>query len=49
MIRSLFQQPHPEVDLLALVKTSLQTPTNTGIAMLVANTFALIAGGPWRH
>ena len=39
MIRSLFQQPHPEVDLLALVKTSLQTPTNTGIAMLVANIF----------
>src|SRR5262249_51125386 len=35
MIRSLFKKPHAEVDFQALVKASLQTPTNTGIAMLV--------------
>jgi len=39
MIHSLFKKPHPEVDFQALVKTSLQTPTNTGIAMLVADIF----------
>src|SRR5262249_3268013 len=39
MIGSLFKKPHPEVDFEALVKTSLQTPTNTGIAMLVADIF----------
>jgi microsomal epoxide hydrolase len=39
MIRSLFKKPHPELDLPALVKTTLQTPTNTGIAMLVADIF----------
>jgi non-heme chloroperoxidase len=39
MVRSLFRKPHPQVDFQALVKTSLQTPTNTGVAMLVADIF----------
>lgn len=41
MIRSLFKKPHPELDLPALVNTTLQTPTSTGAAMLVADIFGV--------
>jgi hypothetical protein len=49
MIRSLFKKPHPGVDFQALVKTSLQTPTSTGIAMWWQTSSALIAVGPWPN
>jgi non-heme chloroperoxidase len=39
MIHSTFKKPHPELDFPALVKNSLQTPTSTGIAMLVSDIF----------
>lgn len=39
MIHSIFKKPHPELDLAALVKTSLETPTSVGIAMLVSDIF----------
>lgn len=37
MVRSLFKKPHPELNVPGLVKATLQTPTDTGIAMLVAD------------
>ena len=39
MVHSIFKKPHPELDLPAIVKNTLQTPTNTGIAMLVSDIF----------
>jgi non-heme chloroperoxidase len=39
MVQSLFKRPHPELDLHQLVQATLQTPTQTGIAMLVADIF----------
>lgn len=39
MVHSLFSKPHPELDLQKITKSTLQTPTNTGIAMLVADIF----------
>ena len=39
MVHSLFKKPHPELDAPGLVKATLQTPTDTGIAMLVADIF----------
>jgi len=39
MVRSLFKKPHPALDLQKLVKSTLQTPTDVGVAMLVADIF----------
>lgn len=39
MVESLFKQPHPEVDMNRLVESTLKTPTDTGIAMLVTDIF----------
>jgi len=39
MVQSLFKLPHPELDIPAIVKSTLQTPTNTGVAMLIADIF----------
>ncbi|PYO66536.1 MAG: hypothetical protein DMD69_13605 [Gemmatimonadetes bacterium] len=41
MVRSLFLKPHPELDLQAVVRSALRTPTNTGIAMLVTDIFGV--------
>jgi non-heme chloroperoxidase len=39
MVRSLFKQSHPDLDMEAIVKATLQTPVDTGAAMLVADIF----------
>src|SRR5262249_22024073 len=39
MVQSLFKRPHPEVDIPKVVRATLKTPTQTGIAMLVADIF----------
>jgi non-heme chloroperoxidase len=39
MVHSIFKKPHPELDIQAIVKSSLKTPVNTGIAMLVSDIF----------
>lgn len=39
MVQSLFKKPHPDLDLPSIVKSTLQTPTNTGIAMLISDIF----------
>jgi microsomal epoxide hydrolase len=39
MVRSLFAKPHPELDMPGLIRATQQTPTATGIAMLVADLF----------
>jgi len=39
MVRSLFKKPHSELDIARIVKSTLQTPVDTGIAMLVADIF----------
>jgi non-heme chloroperoxidase len=39
MVHSLFKKPHPELDIPKLVKSTLQTPTDIGISMLVADIF----------
>ncbi len=39
MVKSIFKKPHPELDVPKIVKSTLQTPTDTGIAMLVADIF----------
>jgi non-heme chloroperoxidase len=39
MVQSLFKRPHPDLDLPSIVKSTLQTPTNTGIAMLISDIF----------
>lgn len=39
MVESLFKQPHPDLDLKKLVESTLKTPTDIGIAMLVMDIF----------
>lgn len=39
MVHSLFKKPHPDIDLQQIVESTLQTPTDTGIAMLVSDIF----------
>ncbi len=39
MVHSIFKKPHPDLDLQRVVRSSVQTPTDTGIAMLVADIF----------
>ena len=39
MVRSLFKQPHPDLDFEGIVKAVLQTPVDTGTAMLIADIF----------
>lgn len=39
MVRSLFAKQHPELDLPGITRATQQTPTATGIAMLVADLF----------
>jgi len=39
MVRSLFQQPHPELDFDKLAASTLQTPTDIGAAMLIMDIF----------
>jgi microsomal epoxide hydrolase len=39
MVQSLFKKPHPDLDPPSIVKSTLQTPTNTGIAMLISDIF----------
>jgi len=39
MMRSLFKKPHPDLDVQRIVKSTLQTPTDTGIAMLMMDIF----------
>jgi non-heme chloroperoxidase len=34
MVRSIFKKPHPDIDMQKLVKFTLLTPTDTGVAML---------------
>jgi non-heme chloroperoxidase len=38
-VRSLFKQPHPDLDFEEIVKATLQTPVDTGAAMLIADIF----------
>jgi microsomal epoxide hydrolase len=38
-VRSLFRQPHPELDLDKITASSLRTPTDTGLAMLIMDIF----------
>jgi len=38
-VRSLFKQPHPDLDFEGIVKATLQTPVDTGVAMLIADIF----------
>jgi microsomal epoxide hydrolase len=39
MVESLFKQPHPDLDKDKLVASTLKTPTDVGIAMLVMDIF----------
>jgi non-heme chloroperoxidase len=39
MVHSIFEQPHPDLNLDQVVNSSLRTPTATGIAMLEADIF----------
>jgi non-heme chloroperoxidase len=39
MVESLFKQPHPDLDIKKLVESTLKTPTDIGIAMLVMDIF----------
>ena len=39
MVKSLFKSPHPDLDIGGIVKDTLQTPTDTGVAMLVTDIF----------
>ena len=41
LVKSLFKKPHPELDMAQVVKSALQTPTDTGIAMLVSDIFGV--------
>jgi pimeloyl-ACP methyl ester carboxylesterase len=38
-VQSLFKKPHPDLKMAKLASDSPQTPTNTGVAMLVADIF----------
>jgi pimeloyl-ACP methyl ester carboxylesterase len=37
----LFKKPHPDLDIEKIVRSTLQTPTDTGIAMLVSDIFGV--------
>jgi hypothetical protein len=39
MVQSLFKKPHPDLDLPSIVKSALQTPTHSGMAMLISDIF----------
>ncbi len=39
MVRSLFKKPHPDLEVEKIVKSTLQTPTDTGISMLAMDIF----------
>lgn len=39
MVHSILKKPHPDLNLQRVVRSTLQTPTDTGIAMLVADIF----------
>jgi non-heme chloroperoxidase len=39
MVRSLFKQPHPDLDTDKLVRSTLQTPPDIGVCMLVMDIF----------
>jgi non-heme chloroperoxidase len=39
MVRRIFEQPHPDIDMQRLVNFTEQTPVDTGIAMLAADIF----------
>lgn len=41
MVQSLFKKPHPELDMQQIVNSTLETPTETGIAMLVSDIFGV--------
>ncbi|HLW53769.1 MAG TPA: alpha/beta hydrolase [Candidatus Angelobacter sp.] len=41
MVQSLFKKPHPELDMQQIVQSTLETPTETGIAMLVSDIFGV--------
>lgn len=41
MVKSLFKKPHPELDMSRIVKSTMQTPTDTGIAMIVSDIFGV--------
>jgi microsomal epoxide hydrolase len=41
MVQSLFKKPHPELDVQQIVQSTLETPTETGIAMLVSDIFGV--------
>lgn len=41
MVQSLFKKPHPDLDMQQIVKSTLETPTETGIAMLVSDVFGV--------
>jgi non-heme chloroperoxidase len=41
MVKSLFKKPHPELDMARIVRYTMQTPTDTGIAMLVSDIFGV--------
>jgi microsomal epoxide hydrolase len=49
MVQSLFKQPHPDLDMHTLVESTLKTPTDIGIAMLVMDIFGADRSGPLRQ
>jgi microsomal epoxide hydrolase len=38
-VKSIFNKPHPDLDFTRIVNSTLQTPTDTGVAMLVSDIF----------
>jgi len=46
MVESLFKQPHPDLDKDKLVESTLKTPTDVGIAMLVMDIFGADRSAP---
>jgi non-heme chloroperoxidase len=41
MVRSIFMQPHPDLDVQRIVNSTLQTPAAIAISMLVSDTFGV--------
>lgn len=41
MVQSLFKKPHPDLDMQQIVNSTLETPTETGIAMIVSDIFGV--------
>jgi non-heme chloroperoxidase len=41
MVRSIFMQPHPDLDIQKIVNSTLQTPTAIAISMLVSDSFGV--------